>query len=62
MLPLDGEVGGSWVPWWGPCVAGRLHKGTGLLGVGTAENKHSLLRRYLIILLSPTNPGIRDTL
>ena len=61
VLPLDGDAGGPWVPWWGsgiPQYAGRPHSGIGL-GVGATKNKHLTLRRYNIaqapqILVSET--------
>lgn len=44
----------------GICVAGRLHRGIGLLGVGATKNKHLILRRYNIAQVSQIL--IRDTL
>lgn len=52
VLPLDGNVGGPWTPWWGLCVAGR-HEGIGALGVGSTDRKQLVLRRNLVTLPKP---------
>lgn len=66
-LALEYVLWGA-TPWWrywgslgtmvGLCVAGRLHRGIGLLGVGATKNKHLILRRHIAqapqILISET--------